>query len=162
MTGHRTGTDPLRPLRRPGWARAAAACATLFAALHVFWALGGSFGLAGSAGRELAEQRPVWFVLGGLWGVAALLLVAAALGMALARTEPQPRLAVVVLGAAVGLLLLLRGLVIEALLLSGALDGNTAITADQRRWSLLLWNPWFLVGGAFFALAALAAYQRRR
>jgi len=137
-------------MRGAGWA--AAGWALLFAAVHVFWGLGGSAGLASSAGAELAAERPGWFVVAGLWGVAALLLAAAGLAVALLR-GPYRRLLVRV-GAAVGLGLLLRGSAVQVLMLSGAYDGNAAITSSQRHWSLVLWNPWFVVGGVAFLLAA--------
>ena len=41
--------------------------------------------------------------------------------------------------------------------MSGALDGNRSIGPEQRQWTLLLWNPWFVAGGLAFGLAALAA-----
>ncbi|WP_299952516.1 DUF3995 domain-containing protein [uncultured Modestobacter sp.] len=137
-------------MRRWGWV--AAGWAVAFAVLHVFWALGGSVGLASSAGDRLAAERPGWFVAGGLWGVAVLLLVAAGLAVALARARRRRLL--VLAGAAVGLLLLLRGVGIEVLLLSGAYDGNAAMSDAQRHWSLVLWNPWFVLGGLAFLLAA--------
>jgi Protein of unknown function (DUF3995) len=141
------------------WGLVAAGWAVLFAAVHVFWALGGSAGLASSAGTELAAERPDWFVVVGLWGVAALLLVAAALGVALARAPA--RRALVLAGGAVGLLLLVRGLGVEALLLAGVYDANGAISSGQRHWSLVLWNPWFVVGGLAFLLAALGRTRTR-
>ena len=151
-------------LRSRRWGYVAAAWATLFAVLHLFWALGGSTGLASSAGTDLARQRPGWFVAGGLWGVGGLLLGAAALGVVLARSRPRGwrRRALLLAGAAVALLLLIRGISVEVLLLGGALDGNTAISPDQRRWSLLLWNPWFVAGGLAFGLAAAASAGPRR
>jgi hypothetical protein len=47
----------------------AAGWATVFAGAHFFWALGGETGLDISAGQRLADERPGWFVAGGLWGV---------------------------------------------------------------------------------------------
>lgn len=83
----------------------------------------------------------------------------ACLGAALARPTrgDRTRRVLVVSGAAVGLLLLLRGLGIELLLLAGVYDGNPAVTPGQRHWSLVLWNPWFALGGAAFLLATSGA-----
>jgi hypothetical protein len=139
--------------------RVAAGWAVVFACLHLFWALGGETGLASSAGSELAAERPDWFVAAGLWGVAVLLVAAAALAAALVRGY-RSRL-VVPLGAAVGLLLLVRGVGVEVLLLAGAYDADDAISAGQRHWSLVLWNPWFVVGGVAFLLAALGRARTR-
>ena len=149
-----------RPSRRWGWV--AAAWAVAFAGLHVYWAMGGTVGLAESAGARLAEERPTWFVVGGLYGVAATLLTAAALAVALARVRITDRRRLLpLLGLGLAAVLLLRAVVVEVLLLSDAGYGKGAVSADQRWWSLVLWNPWFLAGGATFALAALGARSRR-
>ena len=50
------------------WGDVATAWATLFAVLHLYWALGGAWGLAESAGPRLAADRPGWFVALGLYG----------------------------------------------------------------------------------------------
>lgn len=143
------------------WGYAAAGWATAFALLHFFWALGGSAGLAASAGTQLAAERPAWFVLAALWGVGGLLLVGAAVGVALARAEVGGirRLLLTVLGAGIALVLLARGLGIEILMLAGAYDANAALGPGQERWTLLLWNPWFVAGGIAFGAAA-AAFRR--
>jgi hypothetical protein len=140
------------------WGWVAAGWALAFGCLHVFWALGGSTGLASSAGTELAAERPAWFVAAGLWGVAVLLAIAAILAVALARGPHRRLLALA--GGAVGLLLLLRGLGIEVLMLGGAYDANGAISSSQQHWSLVLWNPWFVVGGVAFLLAARDVLER--
>ena len=41
------------------WGDIAAAWALLFAALHLYWGLGGAWGLAESAGARLAAERPL-------------------------------------------------------------------------------------------------------
>ncbi|WP_104527749.1 hypothetical protein [Blastococcus saxobsidens] len=50
---------------------------------------------------------------------------------------------------------------IEVLLLADVGHGNGDIGGAQRTWTLLLWNPWFLVGGATFGMAAVAAHRSR-
>jgi hypothetical protein len=47
------------------------------------------------------------------------------------------------------------------LMLAGAYEGNDAISASQQHWSLVLWNPWFVVGGVAFLLAALGHPRTR-
>jgi len=123
--------------------------------VHLFWAFGGSVGLAESAGAQLARDRPTWFVLPGLFGVAALLAASTVLGLRMARQ--QPGLLLPVVGAGVAGVLLLRAIDIETLLLADADYGRRAITAGERFWTLVLWNPWFLAGGVAFGLAAVAA-----
>ena len=146
------------------WGYAAAAWALLFAALHLFWALGGSLGLAEAAGRTLADERPAWFVLVGLYGVALLLVAAAGLGVLLARgpTTGGTGRVLFVLGAGVAAVLLLRAIGVELLLLTDPGYGGGDISPAQRWWSLVLWNPWFLLGGISFGLAAVAAHGSRR
>ncbi|WP_329522445.1 DUF3995 domain-containing protein [Spirillospora sp. NBC_01491] len=147
--------DP-RDRTTPGWwGRIACAWAVAFAALHFYWALGGSRGLSVSAG-PLAEERPAWFVAVGLWGVGLLCLVGAVLGWLLARPLLRGlagRMAKA-LGWCVGAVLLMRGIVVEVLLLTDTAGQGMDISPEQRLWTLLLWNPWFLVGGLVFALAA--------
>jgi hypothetical protein len=55
--------------------------------------------------------------------------------------------------------LLGRAIGVEALLLSDANYGDGAISRSERFWTLTLWNPWFLVGGLAFGLAAVAAFR---
>ncbi|BAJ31744.1 MULTISPECIES: DUF3995 domain-containing protein [Kitasatospora] len=143
---------------RGGWGYGAAGWAGAFAAAHVYWAVGGSHGLAVSAGERLAAERPGWFVAAGLWGVAAACLAGAGLGVLLARAGAASRWrrAVEWAGRWVGVLLLARGALVEVLLLTDATGLDGAVSRAQRAWTLELWNPWFLAGGVLFWLAARA------
>ncbi|MFD7552137.1 DUF3995 domain-containing protein [Streptomyces sp. NPDC059816] len=145
------------------WGRLACAWALVFAALHFFWALGGGWGLSVSAG-PLAEERPWWFVLVGLWGVGLLCLVAGALGLLLAGPPPGGPAGRVVkaLGWCVCVVLLVRGVVVEVVLLTDAGGRQLDVGPEQRLWTLLLWNPWFLIGGLAFGLAARASGRAGR
>lgn len=144
--------------------RLAGSWSAVFAGVHVYWALGGAAGLAESAGVELASTRPGWFVGVGLWGVAGVLVVAATgLGVLAhlpARGYPlRPwRLAFQVI-ALTGALLLLRGLVLELALLLDVDGLASAVGPEQTRWSLLLWNPWFIAGGAAFLVGSTGQDQ---
>ncbi|MEU9116576.1 DUF3995 domain-containing protein [Streptomyces sp. NPDC048483] len=137
------------------WGRIACSWAVAFAMLHFYWALGGSWGLSSSAG-PLAEELPGWFVAVGLWGVGILCLVGGALGWLLARPRPRGLAgrAVKALGWCACAVLLLRGLAIEVLLLTDAAGQEIDVSPEQRLWSLVLWNPWFLIGGLVYGLAA--------
>ena len=150
-----------RPSRH--WGYAAAGWAVVFALVHLYWALGGSVGLAESAGRRLAAERPTAFVLGGLYGVALVLLAATVIGIALARghSTGRGRRLLPLVGAGVAAVLMVRAIAVEVFLLADVDYGNGAISADQRWWTLVLWNPWFLIGGLAFAMAALAAHRGR-
>ncbi|MDQ2876786.1 MAG: hypothetical protein M3Y33_19085, partial [Actinomycetota bacterium] len=118
-----------------GWcapAICAAAWCALFAGLQLFWGFGGTTGLASSAGRDLAARRPASFVIVGLFGVAALLL----LGIAViaiassARLPGRPGRAARVLVAVAGTGLLIRGVALEVLL---AADAGGLRAAPPRR-----------------------------
>jgi hypothetical protein len=140
------------------WAYAATGWSVLFAALHLYWALGGTVGLVESSGSRLAADRPTWFVVVGLYGVALVLLAAAALGVALARgpLTGRARRFLPLLAAGVAAVLLVRSVGVEVLLLTDAGYGQGAISPAQRWWSLALWNPWFLMGAVAFGVAAIA------
>ncbi len=157
-----------RPSRR--WSVAAVAAAMWcgsFACVHLFWALGGSMGLASSAGRDLAERRPASFVVLGLFGVALLLLVGIAVIAATQSprgSERQRRAATALLGI-VGLGLAIRGAAVELLLATDIAGVRASVGPLETRWSLVLWNPWFALGGVLFLMAAIQARRsgsRRR
>jgi len=141
----------------PGWPGFAVAWCAAFALLHFYWALGGDVGLGESAGAELARERPTAFVLIGLWGVAALLTVGGVFWCAVARGWPHGRpmrRSAAVVGLLVGALLLVRGAVLEVVLLLDAAGVASSVGPVQTRWSLWLWNPWFVLGGILFLMAA--------
>ncbi|MGW2631535.1 DUF3995 domain-containing protein [Streptomyces chattanoogensis] len=138
------------------WGRIACLWAATFAGLHFYWALGGDVGLSISAG-PLATERPLWFVVAGLWGVGALCLLGTLLAWLLARPRLRgvPALLARWLGWGASALLLARGLGIEVLLLTHTTPLDTSVSVAQRAWTLALWNPWFIAGGLAFGLAAL-------
>lgn len=127
----------------------------LFAAPHIYWAVGGDAGLASSAGADLAAHRPLWFVLLGLWGTALLLIGGAVFSIGLARWRLTGGLrhGVAILGWLGGGVLLARGLLLEGVLLTGAVGIPSAVGPSETHWSLVLWNPWFFVGGLVVVLA---------
>jgi len=144
------------------WGVAAAAAAMWcgsFACLHLFWALGGSIGLASSAGRDLAGRRPANFVIFGLYGT-ALLLVIGILTIAVTqspRAARRLRRAATVLLAVVGVVLLLRGLALEVLLATNTAGLRAKVGPLETHWGLILWNPWFALGGVLFIATAIRA-----
>ncbi|MEJ8659301.1 DUF3995 domain-containing protein [Streptomyces sp. MS1.AVA.4] len=137
------------------YGRLAAGWAAAFAGVHCFWALGGEVGLDVSSGERLASERPTWFVAGGLWGVGILCLVGAAVAIGLQRRGVHGRRwrALRWLGVAICVLLLTRGFLVEVLLIAGVPTVGE-ISAAQKFWTLALWNPWFILGGLVFGLAA--------
>lgn len=143
------------------WGWVACLWAIAFAGLHFYWAVGGDVGLSVSAG-PLATERPLWFVVAGLWGVGGLCLLGALLARVLARPESRGAPARVArrLGWAVSAFLLVRGVGIEVLLLTGAAHLDASVSQEQRAWTLALWNPWFIAGGLAFGLAARRSGRR--
>ncbi len=146
------------------WSHLAAGWSVTFTGLHIYWGLDGSVGLAESAGTALTEQRPGCFVVLGLQGIALALATTAVPGLFLTR-RPLPggwdRL-LPLLGAGVGAVLVFRAVGVHLVLLSDAGYGGEAVAHAQRFWTLVLWNPWFLIGGLAFALAAVAARRDGR
>jgi diadenosine tetraphosphate (Ap4A) HIT family hydrolase len=139
-----------------------AAWCGVFAVVHVFWALGGSTGLASSAGADLAARRPAVFVIVGLWGVGLALLLAA-VGIAVvgtARTGSRTARIGVRSIRIVGLGLLVRGAGLELLVAADIGGVRTAVGSLETRWSLILWNPWFVLGGALFVETARCLRHR--
>jgi len=147
----------------PRWGYLASLWASLFALLHLFWALGGSWLLASSAGAVLARDRPTWFVIVGLWGVALLLVVGVALSLTLARRRigGHAERLLALLSVLVGACLLLRGLGIELLLLTDTGGIASNVGPEQTHLSLVLWNPWFVIGGLAFAAAGVQGWLER-
>jgi Protein of unknown function (DUF3995) len=145
------------------WGVVAAVWCALFALLHLFWALGGSWLLSSSAGTELARDRPLWFVIGGLWGVAVLLVLGAVYDVALARRRFRGRIArpAALLSVLVGAGLLLRGFAVQVILLTDVGGVASSVGPAQTHLSLLVWNPWFVVGGAFFVAAGIQRWRPR-
>ncbi|MDE3721873.1 DUF3995 domain-containing protein [Nocardiopsis sp. N85] len=143
-------------MTRPGaWGRIACVWAIAFAVPHFHWGMGGGRGLAVSAG-PLAEERPLWFVAVGLWGVGVLCLAGGVLGWLLAGPRHRGPAGWVIraLGWCACAVLSLRGIAVEVLLLIDTSGRVVDVSPEQRLWTLLLWNPWFLVGGLAFGLAA--------
>lgn len=92
-----------------------------------------------------------------------LFVTCAGLAVMLTRCQrPEPlRRVVATAGWVISLLLLLRGVGLEVLLLGGFYESNTALTSSQMYWSLVLSNPWFILGGVAFALASFTSAPGR-
>lgn len=148
----------------PNWGRyaayAACAWAILFAIPSLYWAAGGTLG-AGTIGGEI-EQRALdreTGMVATLW-ITGLIKVAGAI-FALALVQPWgrqlPRRLMTVLGWGGGLSMILYGvalLVQHSLMLADVVDPPELLDTTALRWHLFLWDPWWLLGGVLFALAA--------
>lgn len=154
-----------QPSRRAVWtAYAAAGWAFLFAALSVYWALGGTAGVetVSPAIVRLARAHDP-LVLAALWISALIKGVSGVIALALVqrwgmRLPPWPLL---LLAWGAGTLLAVHGalfLAVGVLASSGAISVGTPPAV--LRWYTVLWGPWWLLGGLLF-LGAAVSYLRR-
>jgi len=139
-------------------AHLAALWAFAFAAVSLYWVLGGEAGADTlSRGLEkkirMGEDTLVYGVVPGIGklglGVLALLL---------ARAEP--RRIEIVAGWGAGALLALYGAAStaeKALMKAGAINTPDSLAGDRVGWYLFFWDPLWLLGGVLFLLAARAA-----
>jgi hypothetical protein len=149
------------PLPRPSRAAwSAAAVGLLYAAISIYWGLGGTW-LLDTVGRSLAGTTST-AALAAVWAAVALKLVAVVIPLLACRAESglaHRRLRV--LAWIEGGVLTAYGFVFTAV---GLLVQVGAITAgrhaDQRTlaWHAYLWDPWFLVWGV---LVLTAMYSSR-
>src|SRR5262249_15498071 len=149
-TGERTSS--LRWARRA----AVAACtwAFLFAALSFFWAAGGRTGLH-PLEQQPASSRLVW--LGVNLAAGILKIGAGLLAIALVRTGQSRLLHRLLLAAAwvggVGLCLYGGlGIVSDLLHVAGIIDDPA--TRKWFFWYLVLWDPWWVLGGGLYVATA--------
>ena len=166
------GNDPDSPesgiagLPRSIWIRAAFVFTILFMALHVYWAVGGTWGLPpATLGREAEVQAANW-VVSAIMLIGALYILA--LDRPISRKIPSWLLLPPIwIGAVVCLSHGVFGLATKALYLSGRhgavnfpdLPGRSeAEVAGSNRlaaWhDLLVFEPCFILQGALLALAA--------
>ncbi|HLZ71813.1 MAG TPA: DUF3995 domain-containing protein [Dehalococcoidia bacterium] len=150
------------------WAGYAAfAWAMLFAALSFYWAAGGAAGVETNAPaitRLVLARDPVWIAI--LWATGALKVLAGLLALALVQRWGRvlPRRLLLAAGwAAFAIMALYEGaasLVQHALMVSGAISTPAGLGETSARWHLFLWDPWWLLGGVLFGLAAWRRQQR--
>jgi hypothetical protein len=99
------------------------------------------------------------------WATGVLKVIAGLLALALVRPWGRriPRRLLLVAVWGTGALLTLyggAGLIEKALMEAGVIDIPESLGAPAVRWYLLMWEPWWLLGGVLFLLAAWG-YQRR-
>jgi hypothetical protein len=147
---------------------AACAWALVFAAMSFYWAVGGTFGIETQAEsiQAAARDRDAEFVA-VLWATGALKVAGAGLALALVqqwgRMIPR-RLLLVAAWVTSGGILLYGGLnfiVGVAVALLRAIDVvETPADTSAFWWHLLLWDPWWMLGGVLYCMAAWY-FQRR-
>jgi hypothetical protein len=138
----------------------AAAWGVAFAGIHLYWLLGGRVGLP--AGQSLFDNLPLLII-----DVIAipLCLVAALLAYSLIRPKSARFGRRTLLIGAWGTAALLVGHALPATIDWGALLAGARTMDDLgslERFSTLLYEPFFMAGGAFFAVAALCCQRRTR
>jgi hypothetical protein len=155
-----------------GWRLAQAACVAglAYAAISVYWALGGTWLLDTVAGT-LEQQGRVGNpgILLAVWAAAALKIIGAIVPLAAAGLTPGQATAsrrrqmrgLAWLEAAIltiyGLVLTGAGLLVQ----SGAIA--PAASADHRAlaWHAYLWDPWFLLWGVLVTAALVRSREPR-
>jgi cytochrome bd-type quinol oxidase subunit 2 len=107
-------------------------------------------------------DRPAAFVLFGLYGVAVLLLVGVVLLITTSKGFKSRRFRRIarMLIAVTGVALLARGIAFEVLLSLNTGGLRNSVGSLESRWSFIIWNPWFVLGGALFLWTALRIRRR--
>jgi len=155
-------------LRSLAWAGYAAfVWAVLFAALSFYWAAGAAAGVdmnAPAITRPVLARDPGWIAI--LWATGGLKVIAGLLALALVRQWGRvlPRRLLLAAGwSAFAIMALYEGaasLVQHALMVAGAIATPAGLGETSARWHLFLWDPWWLLGGVLFGLAAWHCQRR--
>ncbi|MGH2531536.1 MAG: DUF3995 domain-containing protein [Thermomicrobiales bacterium] len=146
----------------PWAAYAAAAWAFVFATISFYWALGGTIGidtLANTIQEDARARDAEFLVLVWLTGG----LMALALARPWGRRIPRRLVLIAAWGGGIFVILYEGASWIEAALMgAGVIDFPASLGADAVRWNLLLWRPWWVVGGVLFLLTARDFGRRTR
>ena len=162
-----TQAQTARRFGRETWA-AYAACvwALLFALMSFYWALGGQLGLntLGAGIRALAHD-PGFVAIVWLTGIAKV--IGGLFALTLVRPwahwlPPIWKLALAWIGGAGLALYGGVNLIVEWLVVVGVIQMNGLEVTEGIRWHAWLWDPWWLLGGVLFLLAAWRYRRSRR
>lgn len=154
-------TSPPSRTREIKWpAYAACAWAVLFAALSFFWAAGGRTGLHPLETQETSNSF-LWVAVNLAAGIAKLVLglIALAFVQRWGRKIPHKLLLVVTWIIGVGMVLYGGlGLISDVLHVTGVIN-------DPQSWKwfflyLVLWDPWWVLGGVLYIVTALFSSHR--
>jgi len=129
--------------------------------MSFYWAAGGTLGAATLSPDLLTIGQDLWFRF-AVWGTGVLKVLAGVLALALVQRWGRRIHLRLRLGAAWsigGFMVLYAGanLAVRALMALGILGTPASMFSEAARWHLLFWDPWWLVGGLLFCLAAWAA-----
>ncbi len=129
-----------------------------FAALSFYWALGGSFLYRTQSPQILELASQSWF-LAVVWLTGLLKVVAGMVAFSLVQ-QWGTRVPVWfrrISSWSIGLILTLYGganLAVRGLMTLGALETPASMRSAAAMWHLVLWDPWFVLGGVLFISAA--------
>jgi Protein of unknown function (DUF3995) len=149
------------------WAAyAACAWAFAFAALSFYWAAGGTAGaetIGEAVTKPVLAREPGWIAL--LWATGALKALGGLLALALVQPWGRviPRWMRLTAAWGAGALMFLYGgasMVQFSLMSAGVLSVPASVGTTAVRWHLLLWEPWWMLGGLLFMAAAWLAGRR--
>ncbi len=139
----------------------AALWAFAFGALSFYWALGGTWLARTQSEQILLLSRERWFL--AFVAATGLLKVAAGfvpLSLVQPWGETFPRWLRRWGSGAIGTVLLLYGganLAVRALMALGLLATPASMTTERATWHLILWDPFFVLGGSLFLLCSVLA-----
>lgn len=143
----------------------AAIWAFVFALISFYWAAGGTFG-ADTLARGIEEQSrdPDATFLATVWATGVLKAITGliALAMVQGRGARIPRWFLLLGAWTAGIIFTLYGIagIVEKLLWeTGVRDVPASFGDDRVRWYLLFWDPFWLLGGLLFLIAA-SQFQR--
>ena len=136
-------------------AKAALVLGLLYAAVSVYWALGGTWLLATVGGALQRQGRTAILVL-AVWAAVVLKSVAAVLPLLALRrvTSPGWNRAVWLLAWIEAGILTVYGLVltvVDLLVQAGAIHQSAGADHRALAWHAYLWDPWFLIWGLLVA-----------
>ncbi len=168
MVLSRTVSRAVKKDRAGNWAAYAAAVWSFgFALVSFYWALGGTFGIGTLAQtiQDVARDGDQ-AMLAATWITGLLKVVGGLLMLSLVQPwgSRLSRRLRIVLGYLAGVGLALYGAAgfVEKLLMKlGVIDVPDSLGEDAVRWYLLLWEPFWLLGGVLF-LAATRRFQPSR
>ena len=137
---------------------AAAVWSFVFAALSFYWALGGNFLLRTQSPQIVELTANTWF-LAVVWLTGLLKVTAGFTALSLVQRWGK-RVPVWLRQTAnwgIGLVLTFYGganLAARGLMALGMLETPPSMCSAAARWHLVLWDPWFFLGGVLFLAAA--------
>ena len=151
--------------RRPLPACAAAAWAFLFAIPSFYWAAGGSIGedtIAADIEQALGALGEPWFV--ALTGVAKVIVGLLLLALVLVPLDNTPRRTLTLGVGLIGVGMIayaVANFLQHGLMLFDAIDTPDSLGRSALHWHFFFWDPWWLLGGVLFIVAARSARRAK-